>query len=146
MVGWTPGKIGQSPPEYQIDVCQSCKIGEDVKNGKTFDFPDYIEEIHINDFKRKETTKMGKETQAGGMVKHHTVDIGKTQLVGTICEVVITPKKKPSEKLEDLQLAFAKVVFNQNKYQNLSGWATAINKLSHQATLLAAEMDVVGRS
>lgn len=141
MVGWTPGQIGQSPPKYQIDVCQSCKIGEDVENGERFDFPDYIEEVHIKDFKRKVTTEMGKETPADGMVKHHKVCIEKS----AVSEVVLTPKKKPSEKLEDLQLAFAKVIFNQNKYQKLSGWAKAINKLSHQATLLAVEMDVVGR-
>ena len=149
MVGWTPGKIGQSPPEYQIDVCQSCKIGEDVENGKTFDFPDYIEEIHIKDFKRKESVNMTAETEHSKEKPKNIESILNEYLpnhLNIAAENKLKPKKKPSEKLEDLQLAFGKVIFSQTKYQNLSGWAKAINKLSHQATLLAVEMDVAGRN
>lgn len=139
--GWTPKFVGKLPPEYQLEICRSCKIGQSVEDDKEFLFPDFIEEIHISDFKQTRNVKMTKKKTAEHPSKEPIVK----DSLDEIQKVKLLPKKKPQQRIEELQLALGKVIFNPQRYPTLSHWAKALNNLSHSATLVAIESDIINR-
>lgn len=146
--GWTPRYVGTLPPEYQLEICRECKTGDKIESGNDFTFPDFIEEIKIKDFDKIEVKKMVEKRPVGRPRKVQPEEEVPSKTIEKLDELkkVGQPNGKQNvavaEKLAALQINLGQTVLSPSRYPTMAHWAKAVNRLSHDATLIAVEYDI----